>query len=215
MKKLYTLLILTIAFTTKVFSQQACPSGIYGVGGYNLYYIPFNAGPTGIDFDIFPSEISILATDGVTYITYYEGNHYDNGVQTVIAYNSPNPAPNNPSDPRIDIDNFTVDFGLNFTGSCTYTNLTLPVEEYNFLTENVSIYPTVVSKAQILNLKFSNEVNKYTVVIYDVSGRTLKTVLNQSKKHSELQLSDLNTGIYFLKIQSNGADISKKIIITN
>ncbi len=57
--------------------------------------------------------------------------------------------------------------------------------------------------------------DKYTIELYDVTGRKIKTLLNNESIKEEivqLKLDEINSGIYFLKIINAEKTVTKKII---
>ncbi len=73
---------------------------------------------------------------------------------------------------------------------------------------NILFFPNPVQK--ILNLKFDNNITINSFYIYDQLGRLRKriTAINNNK----IDLSDLNSGIYYLRLNINNEPIIKKII---
>lgn len=77
----------------------------------------------------------------------------------------------------------------------------------DFSTSNVKIYPNPAN--DFINIE--SNVNEITeVALYDILG---KKVLSQNKlTNNRLDISNLTRGVYFIKINSNGNSITKKII---
>ena len=83
---------------------------------------------------------------------------------------------------------------------------TLGIEENNL--NLVSIYPTPTKN--LLNIKLNNQ-NKADVNLYDISGRiVLKQKLNA--KQSTINIKNLNSGIYLLRINTENKSVTKRII---
>jgi hypothetical protein len=100
-------------------------------------------------------------------------------------------------------------FGLKQFGSfpCDYTN-PLGISESNIRQYAIEIYPTPVN--DFLNVRLHNEqiVGEICVSIRDLSGREVKQV-NQSgiNPQSKIDLSDLDSGLYFIRISDKDQEI--------
>jgi len=74
--------------------------------------------------------------------------------------------------------------------------------------ENLSIYPNpVTSGTVIITTKFN--LSKQ-IEIYDVLGKKVMSTVLQGK---ELQVSDLNSGVYILKIRERNSSATRKLVI--
>ena len=74
-------------------------------------------------------------------------------------------------------------------------------------TQSINIYPNPAND----RLYIEAEVEIEDVVIYDVYGRRLQSIVN-SQQSLSVDLSDLKSGIYFIKINTNKGNIVKRII---
>jgi len=86
----------------------------------------------------------------------------------------------------------------------------LSVDDDSVLSQ-FSVFPTVITNG-VFNWSLSAETNKgnIKITIYNTSGQLVKEVQNPS---SEVNVSKLSSGLYFVKINSDlGSDI-KKIIV--
>ncbi len=79
-----------------------------------------------------------------------------------------------------------------------------------FETTNFSVYPNPTSTGFINITSASNE--QISVVVYDILGKQVK---NEVVSNNTLNVSNLNTGIYILKITQNDATATKKLVIKN
>lgn len=71
----------------------------------------------------------------------------------------------------------------------------------------VSVYPTITSN--FITLNNTETIKNIKASVFNVNGAQLKTVaLNNNK----LDFSNLSSGLYFVRIESNTASITKKII---
>jgi len=77
------------------------------------------------------------------------------------------------------------------------------------LETQLKIYPNPVSHVLYVELKQSDTI---TVELLDIRGKqTMSETLEG--KHLELDISNLTSGIYFLKLSSNTRQITTKIIV--
>jgi len=81
-----------------------------------------------------------------------------------------------------------------------------PVSIENYLMDNISFYPNPVK--DILNLEV-NDLILENAKIYNLEGAF---ILNYSIENNKINLSNLNAGIYFIKISTNKGDVYKKVI---
>ena len=72
---------------------------------------------------------------------------------------------------------------------------------------DISIYPNPVG--DVLKIKTSTVLTEKIATIFDVTG---KRVFNQRINNNELNVSNLQGGVYFLRIESNGRSIRRKFI---
>lgn len=72
---------------------------------------------------------------------------------------------------------------------------------------DISIYPNPVE--DILKIKTSEILTEKIATIFDVTG---KRVFNQMITNNELDVSKLQGGVYFLRIESNGRSLKRKFI---
>ncbi len=72
---------------------------------------------------------------------------------------------------------------------------------------NISIYPNPAK--DLLTIQAGSDIN--AVTIYDLQGKTIHSIDSNSEKVS-INISDLNNGVYFLKITTEKGEEVKKII---
>ncbi|MEJ6792793.1 MAG: T9SS type A sorting domain-containing protein [Lacinutrix sp.] len=87
-----------------------------------------------------------------------------------------------------------------------YTNDVLSTED--FTTTNFSIYPNPTNTGFVNITTTSNET--INVTVFDILG---KQVISQTINNNRLNVSNLNTGVYILKLNQNGATTTKKLVI--
>lgn len=73
---------------------------------------------------------------------------------------------------------------------------------------NFSFFPNPATN--VLNIKTEN--NFEQLLITDMSGRTIKTINSNNTKQERIDVSDLNSGIYFIQVVSNGVSQVQKFI---
>lgn len=95
------------------------------------------------------------------------------------------------------IDDISIGKGIGFCGG----NIT----ENNILPISISPNPT----NGIMQISNPNEVNLKNYLLYDLSGKVLK---QENITESIIDISELNTGIYFIKINSPEGSLIEKII---
>jgi hypothetical protein len=78
----------------------------------------------------------------------------------------------------------------------------------NIKNNTISIYPNPVKHGRKLN--FNNVTSTSEIRIIDMNGKVVK---KGALTNSELELSDLNKGMYLIKLTENGQTISEKLII--
>lgn len=76
-----------------------------------------------------------------------------------------------------------------------------------FIETKFSIYPNPTSS--ILNISNSNNVEIKAISVFDINGRLVK---NQNGALTEINVSDLNAGIYFVTIETAEGKATKKFI---
>lgn len=93
---------------------------------------------------------------------------------------------------------------LTFNNDCT-----LDIEETEFENENVVIYPNPTNGIININAYNINEVSIYNLVGQNVETMTI------DNDNCMIDLSDYNSGVYFININTGKEIITKKIILTN
>jgi hypothetical protein len=110
----------------------------------------------------------------------------------------------------IDENNFTADFGGG--AECTYVGSVLGLAELGLLNEEISIYPNPIGENEFLeiNLTENTDVN---ISIYNLLGKVVLTKSTNNSKSVIIDLENLNSGIYLLKINVDNKIITKKIVV--
>ncbi|MFT5668341.1 MAG: hypothetical protein ACI9DK_002544 [Vicingaceae bacterium] len=101
------------------------------------------------------------------------------------------------------------DNSINYAGSHATLNCnsTITSIKENALLENVAIRPNPASTYVELNL---NGLGAKEIELLDVKGRLIKTFMNVENR---LDISEIESGIYFLKVYLNKGFVSKKLMV--
>tara|TARA_R110000868_G_scaffold360727_1_gene622761 strand:+ start:462 stop:1190 length:729 start_codon:yes stop_codon:yes gene_type:complete len=79
---------------------------------------------------------------------------------------------------------------------------------------NLSLFPNPVSNVLKVNFESSMNYANQDVIVYDLLGKVIhKTRINQGAEQINMNLTALNSGIYFLSIQVDGEIIKTKKLI--
>jgi hypothetical protein len=79
----------------------------------------------------------------------------------------------------------------------------------NSLQSDFSIYPTFASETIHL---VSNKTNEYQLEVFTISGKMIKRETIKGSSNQELNVLDLESGIYFLKITSKESSFTEKFV---
>jgi len=107
-------------------------------------------------------------------------------------------------DPLADNDNIFVGANTTLVGSVEECNLSISVYELQGL---IQVYPNPVKN--ILHIENNHNIEFEKITVHDILG---KAVLIEKNSFNQLNLSDIKSGILFLKIETEGGTITKKII---
>ena len=85
---------------------------------------------------------------------------------------------------------------------------TLPLKTADFFASNFSVYPN--PSADVINLTSSTSAAINNVELTDINGRVVKTVALAGVAQTQLNISDLTSGVYFLSVESDlGKGVTK------
>lgn len=114
---------------------------------------------------------------------------------------------------QVEFLNSTVGFTGGFNASATvggiskYTGTVLPRQ--TFETEGFAVYPNPINDT--FSIQNGNNITVTGLTISDINGRTVKNI-NVNAIENQINISDLNSGVYFLNITSEKGSATKKII---
>jgi hypothetical protein len=100
--------------------------------------------------------------------------------------------------------------------SLVYKNTNL--ETNDFTTENNSLSVLFTNNDNMINLKNTDLSSRVlSVTLYNLVGQVITTwdVKNENQQSMQLQVKDLATGTYVVKVTATSGSISKKIIVKN
>lgn len=197
-KNYYLALLVAFLWSNLSTAQFACPETIGPQSTVSTLHFKIVSGTCGD----YPS--SIFVSEGGLSATYVVATC--NGTNLKYDFSSGDTLPSE--------DTFIVDFPL--AGICGYVNgslITLSNDEFS-LNESLSVYPNPLVKQSHLNLKFSRNTSAY-LNMYDVTGKLAVRDEISNAVSKKLNTSALNNGIYFLKIATDKASVTRKIIIMN
>jgi len=197
-------LIIILLFCFSFINAQTCPT-IGNPGSYTLNYIQFNVGSD--DQNSYPATIQILDATGLISVTYTK----ETGWGSIAPYSAPSPQPS--SGITIDLNNFTVDFGLG-AGNCQYINGILPVGDFELSSNNITLYPNPLKNNELLSIG-NLENGNLDVFIYDITGKMVIKKLISNNRSLKVNVSNLNQGIYLVKLVSDKKSITQKLIVAN
>jgi hypothetical protein len=80
----------------------------------------------------------------------------------------------------------------------------------SFVTSNFSVYPNPANS--VLNISGKDNLAVKGIEITDLNGRIVKTLNGSNASQMQINISDLNTGMYFLKIKSELGEGTTKIM---
>lgn len=163
----------------------ANPVGNTGVGGYTTLAVEVN--PT-------------LTTTGYPQV-WTQYTYTVTGLPTAtpskiaFRYFVTNGGPSGANSDYIGIDSFSV---------------TRPLSTDNFFTTNFAVHPNPV--ASILNITSKNGIAIESAQVLDINGRIVNQVNALGAENLQINVADLNSGIYFVKVQSELGVGTSKII---
>jgi aminopeptidase N len=99
----------------------------------------------------------------------------------------------------------SVDFDPELHLISKNNNVTLNLENNNFIAQNISFFPNPVNN--VLTITTSKNIKINNSIIYNVLGKVIFKTENK-----QINLSALNKGVYFVKVNTDFGDYHKKII---
>lgn len=97
-----------------------------------------------------------------------------------------------------------------FTGY--FTTSPIGIHETNILSNDVEVYPTLVSNGEI-KIKSTNSYRDTQLIIFDTEGKQVFNTIIDIDEIGKTVTFNLNSGVYILKFNTGGLITSKKIIV--
>jgi hypothetical protein len=80
----------------------------------------------------------------------------------------------------------------------------------NFFASNFSMYPNPATN--VVNIKPKNDIAINSIQVTDINGRIVKEINGSVSDNAQVNVSDLNSGVYFIKVQTDAGVGTSKII---
>ncbi|MFC2137694.1 discoidin domain-containing protein [Bacteroidota bacterium] len=81
----------------------------------------------------------------------------------------------------------------------------------NYVLDNVQIFP--IPADQILNINLPGQYNRYNIELYDILGKVVLNRNNLNSGNKQIEIHNLEKGIYIIKIYSNKESYSQLLMI--
>ena len=167
-------------------SAAGTPSGATGVGAFTTLAVAINPNLTTTGYPLVWTQYSYTISGLTGVVPCKIGFRYfvtDGG-----------PSGNNSN--IIGIDTFSVDRPVASADS--------------FFANNFSMYPNPVANELNIVAKTNNTINAISIV--DMNGRTVKNTNDAGMNNTSVNVSDLNSGVYFVTIETNEGTGTSKFI---
>ncbi len=86
----------------------------------------------------------------------------------------------------------------------------LSINDFDFLDNNVSIYPNPSSGTFNIEMK---SISDFRYDIYDITGKAIMNSVDIINNSFEVNLNDYSKGVYFFKLYSSEGSVTKKLLI--
>ncbi|MCF7561162.1 M4 family metallopeptidase [Sabulilitoribacter multivorans] len=86
----------------------------------------------------------------------------------------------------------------------------LSVNDINFLSKNVKIYPN--PSTGIFNVQLKS-LSNFSFELFDITGKSIMNSVNVTENSFEIDLSQHSQGVYFFKLKSNEGTLTKKLLV--
>ena len=93
----------------------------------------------------------------------------------------------------------------------SYSVVHTGINEMENALSSLFIYPNPAN--EVLHISFAPQSSPVTIQLFDLTGRNIKSI-NTSANNFEIDVSDLNNGIYFCMITGKDFTASRKVIIS-
>jgi hypothetical protein len=115
--------------------------------------------------------------------------------------------------PVTSTDPFTIDSG--FDVPCTYVAGLLGAEEIGIINKaSFKIFPNPISTSENDNLSIRFAINTTAdISVYDISGKVILKDAMTNSNSKEVNISNLEYGIYILKISTDTFSLTRKVVV--
>ena len=100
--------------------------------------------------------------------------------------------------------------GCTDTSECVSVNISIGLNQIQFAS-NLKVYPNPVSN--VVNIDFAKMYNTIALDLITIAGQLIKTETFSNKKECALNIQQVPTGVYLLKIIADGEQATKRIVI--
>lgn len=191
MKHIYLLTLLSL-FSFSLMKAESCPDAGATLSGGNQ--IAFT----------YPSATSFCANRPITIVVNGTTTFtLTSCTETVSLYDLT-------SGPAVSGTDFTVTSG--FDTQCSYSSGTLPVDEHSFINANFKVYPNPLTSENIIKLSFGLPLTG-KVSIYSLTGKQVLKAFVNNQDSKEIDVASLTGGIYMLKVSTETASMTRKVVI--
>ena len=91
-------------------------------------------------------------------------------------------------------------------GTCVYPSFTTEIEDINKIKNNLKIYPNPTSQELTIG---NNKLIINEITIIDITGKNIKTIKQNT---NTINVADLPSGIYFIRLITDYETITKKLV---
>ena len=102
------------------------------------------------------------------------------------------------------------DYGGGDVGTFKISTYDATLSASGFVSSKFSVYPNPANN--LINVSNNGNIQINTIVLMDINGRTVKSLNFDGVTETQINISDLSTGVYFINIDTSGGNIVRKII---
>jgi len=194
MKKNYFLILILTFLSVNLIYAEPCPQGASSISSGSKIVLDY---APATSFCV--NRPTTIVVNGTSTYTLNLGSCSE----TVSVYNLT-------SGPAITGQDFTITSG--FDTACVYSGGTLPVEEYTFLSKNLKVFPNPLNSGNTLNLLFGLPIDA-KLTMYSITGKEVFNDVLENVDRKDINVSNLSNGIYLLKLSTENASITRKVVI--
>ena len=99
---------------------------------------------------------------------------------------------------------------ITIANASEWVEVTLSNSKMSTQNDSLILFPNPTS--DIININFVDTISRAKIIIYDTTGKIILTNEIGNINSNQINLSNFNNGIYFVKIETNEKSVTKKII---